>query len=236
MSGLAVGIAYGNVSGAARWVVLGSTGVTAYSVNGGTSWVAGGSLAAGTWSSITYGQGVWIAVSTGGTDTSYSTNGVTWVAGGALPDSSTWISITYGKNKFVAVSSDGAIDPAYSVDKGVTWSKIGETGYPGSGTITNIRYGQGVFVVTTSSSNNMASSEDGIKWTTRAITRASGTGAKIAVNGNPSQSGIWAIIPSASTTAASSAVLGSTAKARAYVADNKIYAIRTDQHMDQHQL
>jgi hypothetical protein len=72
----------------------------------------------------------------------------------------------------------------------------------------------------------MSSSEDGVVWTTRAITRASGTGFAIAVHGNPNQSGIWAAIPSASTTAASSAVLGATAKGRAYVADNKIYAIR----------
>ena len=228
ISGLAVAVAWGKTSaGASRWIALGSDGTTAYSTNGGVTWVAGGSLAAGTWTSIAYGQGVWMAVSTGGTATSYSTDsGVTWTAGGALPASSTWISITYGTNKFVAVSSDGAVNPAYSVDKGVTWSNTGAAGYLGSGTITDVRYGQGVFVVTTSSSNNMSSSEDGINWTTRAITRASGTGALIAVNGNPNQSGIWTIIPSASTTAASSAVLGATAKGRAYVADNKIYAIR----------
>jgi hypothetical protein len=83
-----------------------------------------------------------------------------------------------------------------------------------------------VFVVTTSSSNNVSSSEDGLVWTTRALTRASGTGFALAVHGNPNQGGIWAAIPSASTTAASSAVLGATAKGRAYVADNKIYAIR----------
>ena len=227
MSGLAVAVAYGNLSGAARWVVLGSTGVTCYSTNGGVSWVAGGSLAAGTWTSIVYGQGVWIAVSTGSTATSYSTDGgVTWTAGGALPASSTWVSVAYGANKFVAISSSGAVNPAWSVDKGVTWSSTGSSGYIGSGTSTSVRYGQGVFVVTQSSSNNMSSSEDGVVWTTRAITRASGTGALEAVHGNPNQIGIWAIIPSASTTAASSAVLGATAKARAYVSDNKIFAIR----------
>ena len=85
-----------------------------------------------------------------------------------------------------------------------------------------------MFAATNSTSNNMVSSEDGINWTTRAITRASGTGAKIAVQGNPNQTGVWAIIPSASTTAASSAVLGSTAKARAFVADTKIFAIRIE--------
>jgi hypothetical protein len=227
MSGIAVGIAYGNLSGAARWVVLGSTGVTCYSTNGGTSWVAGGSLAAGTWTSIVYGQGVWIAVSTGSTATSYSTDGgVTWTVGGALPASSTWISIAYGANKFIAVSSDGAVNPAWSVDKGVTWSSTGSSGYIGSGTSTRATYGQGIFLITQSSSNNMSSSEDGVVWTTRAITRASGTGALEAIHGNPNQTGIWAIIPSASTTAASSAILGATAKARAYVSDAKIFAIR----------
>jgi len=227
MSGLAVAVAYGNLSGAARWVVLGSSGVTCYSTNGGLSWIAGGSLAAGTWTSITYGQGVWIAVSTGGTATSYSTDGgVTWTAGGALPASSTWVSVAYGANKFIAISSSGAVNPAWSVDKGVTWSSTGSSGYIGSGTSTSVRYGQGVFVVTQSSSNNMSSSENGVVWTTRAITRASGTGALEAVHGNPNQTGIWAIIPSASTTAASSAVIGATAKARAYVSDNKIFAIR----------
>jgi hypothetical protein len=227
MSGIAVDVAYGNVNGAARWVVLGSDGTTCYSTNGGTSWTAGGSLAAGSWTSIAYGQGVWIAVSTGGTATSYSADGgVTWTAGGALTASSTWVSIAYGANKFVVVSSDGAVNPAWSVDKGVTWSSTGSSGYIGSGTSTSVTYGQGVFVVTQSSSNNMSSSEDGVVWTTRAITRASGTGALEAVHGNPSRAGIWAIIPSSSTTAASSAILGATAKARAFVSDSKIYSIR----------
>ena len=227
ISGTAVGIAYGRHSGTGRWIAIGTTGETAYSSNGGVTWVLGGSLGAGTWSAVSYGQGRWVAVVTGGTTSKYSSDGgVTWTTGGALPVSSTWISMAYGSNKFIAVSSDGAVDPAYSVDGGVTWANTGETGYPGSGTITDIRYGQGVFVVTTSSSNNAFSSEDGLNWTTRALTRASGTGFLIAVHGNPNQGGIWAAIPSASTTAASSAVIGVTAKGRAYVADSKIYAIR----------
>ena len=223
ISGTAVSISYGN----GRWVVIGTTGASAYSTNGGVSWIAGGSLGAGTWQSVAYGQGRWVAIATGGTASAYSTDsGVTWTAGGALPASSTWISIVYGKNKFVAVSSSGAVDPAHSVNGGVTWSNSGEIGYFGSGTVTSAHYGQGVFVVTQSSSNNIVSSEDGLNWTTRSITRASGTGALAAIQGNPNQSGIWAIIPSASTTAASRATLGATAQARAYVSDNKIFAIR----------
>ena len=225
MSGQAVDIAYGNVNGAARWVVQGFDGNTCYSTNGGVSWVAGASNGQGT--RIAYGQGVWIAVAALFNTSYYSADGgVTWTAGGTLPSSSTWSGLVYGANKFVIVASDGAVNPAWSVDKGVTWSSTGSSGYIGSGTSTRANYGQGVFVVTQSSSNNMSSSEDGIVWTTRAITRASGTGALEAVNGNPSQASIWAIIPSASTTAASSAILGATAKARAFVSDSKIFAIR----------
>jgi hypothetical protein len=228
MSGATVSVAYGfTTATSGRWVAISSTGASCYSVNGGVSWVAGGTLPAATYSCMTYGQGRWVALSTGDTINAYSTDGgVTWTASTALPTSTTWISIVYGANKFVAVSSSGAVDPAYSVDGGLTWSNTGETGYLGTGTITDVRYGQGVFVVTTSSSNNMSSSEDGINWTTRAITRASGTGALTAVNGNPNQSSIWAIIPSASTTAASSAILGSTAKARAFIVDSKLIAVR----------
>ena len=225
MSGQAVGIAYGNVNGAARWVVQGFDGNTCYSTNGGVTWTLGASNSGNT--RIAYGQGVWIAVAASFNTSYYSADGgVTWTAGGTLPSSSSWSGLVYGANKFVVVASDGAVNPAWSVDKGLTWSSTGSSGYIGSGTSTRATYGQGVFVVTQSSSNNMSSSEDGIVWTTRAITRASGTGALEAVNGNPSQSGVWAIIPSASTTAASSAELGATAKARAFVSDSKIFAIR----------
>jgi hypothetical protein len=227
LSGQAVGVAYGNVNGAARWVVLGFDGTTCYSTNGGQSWTAGASTPGGTGTSIAYGQGVWIVVSSLFNTSAYSADGgVTWTAGGTLPSSSAWSGIAYGANKFVVVSSDGTVNPVWSVDKGVTWSSTGSSGYIGSGTTTRVTYGQGVFLVTQSSSNNMSSSEDGVVWTTRAITRASGTGALEAINGNPNQTSIWAIIPSSSTTAASSAILGATAKARAFVADTKIYAIR----------
>jgi hypothetical protein len=227
MSGVTVGVAYGfSTATSGRWVAISSTGNSCYSLNGGVNWVAGDTLPAGTYSCIAYGQGRWVALTTGGSATAFSTDGgVTWITGFSLPASSTWISIAYGANKFVAVSSSGAVNPAYSVD-GINWSNTDVAGYLGSGTITNVRYGQGVFVVTTSSSNNMVSSEDGINWTTRAITRASGTGALTAINGNPNQSSIWTIIPNASTTAASSAVLGATAKARAFIVDTKLIAVR----------
>jgi hypothetical protein len=229
MSGIAVSVAYGVYNGNGRWIAIGTTGASCFSTNGGITWTAGGAMpspGSGTYSSVAYGQEKWVATTIGDAITAYSTDGgATWTAGGGLPSSSNWLSVTYGANKFVAVSDDGTKSPAYSVNGGATWSSTGVTGWLNQ-TVTRVTYGQGVFVACNSSSNNMVSSEDGINWTTRAITRASGTGALKAINGNPNQISTWAIIPSASTTAASSAVLGATAKARAYVADGKIFAIR----------
>jgi hypothetical protein len=229
MSGIAVSVAYGIYNGNGRWIAIGTTGASCFSTNGGVTWSAGGAMpspGSGTYSSLAYGQERWVATTIGDAISAYSTDGgVTWTAGGGLPSSSNWLSVTYGANKFVAVSDDGTKSPAYSVNGGATWASTGVTGWLNQ-TVTRVSYGQGVFVACNSTSNDMVSSEDGINWTTRAITRASGTGALKAINGNPNQSSTWAIIPSASTTAASSAVLGVTAKARAYVADGKIFAIR----------
>jgi hypothetical protein len=229
MSGIAVSVAYGIYNGNGRWIAIGTTGASCFSTNGGVTWSAGGAMpspGSGTYRSLAYGQERWVATTIGDAISAYSTDGgVTWTAGGGLPSSSNWLSVTYGANKFVAVSDDGTKSPAYSVNGGATWASTGVTGWLNQ-TVTRVSYGQGVFVACNSTSNDMVSSEDGINWTTRAITRASGTGALKAINGNPNQSSTWAIIPSASTTAASSAVLGVTAKARAYVADGKIFAIR----------
>ena len=230
ISGTAVSIAYGvdysSAGDPGTWLAIGSTGAVAASINGGISWAARTNLGAGTWSAVTYGQGRWVAIVSGGTTTKYSVDGgSTWTTGGTLPTSSTWVSVSYGRNRFVAVSSNGAVSPAYSVDGGVTWSNTGVTGWLNQ-TITDVKYGQGVFVATNSTSNNAVSSEDGIVWTTRALTKGSGTGFVALANGNPNQNSIWVGIPGSGSTAGTSAVLGATAQGRAYVADNKIFAIR----------
>jgi hypothetical protein len=224
LSAATVDVAYGTYSSNGRWIAIASNGKTAYSTNGGISWTAGGDLPAGTWTSITYGAGKWVAVSTGSNAVAYSINGGTAWTASTLSASSTWVDVTYGKNKFIAVSSDGAVNPSYSLD-GITWYNTGVTGWLNQ-TVTSIKYGQGVYFAVNSTSNNGVSSEDGIVWTTRALTRASGTGFVEIAFGNPNQSGIWAFMPSSSATTASSALLGSTAKARAFVSENKIYAIR----------
>lgn len=225
----ASGIAYGKLSnGNARWVVVksGST-ETSYTITGGYgTWQTGGAMPSPhNWSSITYGKGRWVAVANGSRDTAYSTDGgSTWTSGGQLPNVGTnqWISIAYGNNRFVAVTADTGTTCAYSLD-GNTWvsATLSE-----SGSYTNVRYGQGVFLAVSSSTNICSSSQDGINWVDRTMTRASGTGYKVGIIANPDGTPIWSLLPNSATVDASRAVLGARALARAYVQDNKIFNIR----------
>jgi hypothetical protein len=219
MSGNTRAVAYGN----GRWVAI-TTGSdkTAISTDGGITWSAGGALPASTtWTSVAYGGGVWVAVASGGTQSAKSTDGgQTWTSGEALPASQNWISVTWGNARFVAVANTAGTAAAYSLD-GNTWTA---STIP-SATYTDVRYGQGVFLAV-SQSTQAASSEDGIVWTSRTTSTAANGFSGVAF-GNPNQSGIWAAVQrGTASTVASSLLLGATAKARAYVAQEKIFAIR----------
>lgn len=222
-------IAYGKLAnGAGRWVVVKSgTTQTNWSTTGGVgAWQTGGVMpTASNWSAVTYGQGKWVAIANGSRNSAYSTDGgTTWTAGGQLPNVGTnqWTRIAYGNNRFIAISADTGTTAAYTIDGGVNWVSVTLSE---SASYTNISYGQGVFLAV-NNTNTASSSEDGINWTDRILTRASGTGFKKAVHGNPTAVPCWVVVPSASTSAASRAVLGCRTKARCYVQDEKIYDIR----------
>ena len=211
-------IAYGD----GLWVAVrsGSTSV-AYSSDGGVSWLAGGPLPASTtWTGVAYGGGIWVAVASGGAQAAVSTdNGATWTSK-TLPSSTDWSSVSWGNNRFVAVSSTSGTAAAYSLD-GNTWtaSTVPSAAY------TSVHYGQGVFLAV-SQSTQAASSEDGIVWTSRTTSTAA-NGFSSVIHGNPNQTGIWvAVQRSTASTVASSFNLGATTRARAYVSQEKIFAIR----------
>ena len=117
-------------SGSGRFVALRrhtSTGEAgngaAYSTDG-VSWTSA-SVAKYSWNDVTYGDGLFVAVSDGevGPDQyTYSTDGVTWQRDNMpnLGDSTTadWESITYGKGKFVAVASSGNLSAIGTYNSG----------------------------------------------------------------------------------------------------------------------
>jgi len=51
---------------------------------------------AGTYPTVAYGAGYYVAVGQNSTTSQYSSNGKTWNAGGAMPSSSNWVDLVYG--------------------------------------------------------------------------------------------------------------------------------------------
>jgi hypothetical protein len=75
-------------------------------------------------SSVTYGKGLFVAVTNPG-GSIYSSDGINWSNGNAPID--TWTSVSYGDGFFVVVSNNGTYPVIYSQD-GINWS----TTVPGS--------------------------------------------------------------------------------------------------------
>ena len=111
------------------------------------------------WSSVTYGDGKFVAVTSGSTAAAYSTDGISWTDT-TLPSKNGWISVTYGDGKFVAVAYDSTA-AAYSTD-GINWT---DTTLPSKNGWISVTYGDGKFVAVPDWSTNAAYSTDGINWT-----------------------------------------------------------------------
>ena len=92
------------------------------------------------WISVTYGNGLFVAVAQGGTIAATSPDGITWTQR-ALPASATWASVTYGSGLFVAVAQSSAI--AATSPDGITWT---QRALPASATWISVTYGSGLFV------------------------------------------------------------------------------------------
>ena len=72
------------------------------------------------WSSVTYGDGKFVAVAYDSNIAAYSTDGINWTKA-TLPTTAFWASVTYGDGKFVAVADENDI-AAYSTD-GINWHR-----------------------------------------------------------------------------------------------------------------
>jgi hypothetical protein len=144
------------------WVALGRTADVAISTNGVT-WVEH-AVPGGSWQSLAYGDGKWVALSSeGGADSVMTaTNPTSWTTHPA--PSHQWSSLTYGGGRFVAVSFDGYT--MTSVD-GIHWSAA--QAYT-LGTWFAVAYGNGVYVAVDGGSDaNIITSTDGTHWIYRPI-------------------------------------------------------------------
>ncbi len=160
----------------AKWVTIPQTASggttkaayqTAAGASAGSAWTAStGSLPNGTYASIAYGGGYWVAV--GGTATgARSVDGDTAWNAVTLPTlgAGSWTDVAYGRGVFVAIAGGGSggNETAISTNSGSTWSAGGSL--PVSDVWSSIAYGNGRFVAIAGgvggASNSAAVSVDG---------------------------------------------------------------------------
>jgi hypothetical protein len=225
-------IAYGN----GRFVAIASNSTTVAVSLDGEVFDVTGTLTATGFTDITYGQGKFVAVKSGSNVVARSSDGVTW-EDETLPATTTWNSVTYGNGRFVAVSTTSN-SGAYSLD-GETWTAMtmGSVDESSVAGYQQVSYGQGLFIATAYQAgvddySFVATSEDGIVWTARGVyasTPSNGgsafTGWNAVAFGSPQRSGIWVALPKDAGTQSVAITAGARAKARAYVAEEKIFAI-----------
>jgi len=110
----------------------------------GVTWTSQTSAANNSWRSVTYGNGLFVAVSGSGTNNRVmtSSDGITWTSQTSAADND-WQSVTYGNELFVAVSSFGAGDRVMTSSDGITW--VSRTAAADNYWL-SVTYGNGLFV------------------------------------------------------------------------------------------
>ena len=122
------------------------------------------------WYSITYGNGLFVAVAGTGTANRIMTSpdGITWSSPNCPDNNSTWNSVTYGNNLFVAVASAGSPQVMTSPD-GINWTL--SSVQTNNSNWNSVTYGDGLFVAVagTGNANRIMTSSNGIDWTLRNV-------------------------------------------------------------------
>ena len=109
-----------------------------------------------TWNSTAYGNGTFVAVSSGTENFAYSSDGTTW-NGITVGVSAVWNKVKYVNENFVAVASDGVIAVS---SNGSSWSFPSVPAYE----FADITYGNGKYIVACSGTNIALSSTDLSSW------------------------------------------------------------------------
>ncbi len=120
------------------------------------------------WKSVTYGNGLFVALSwweSDGPRVMTSHDGITWATGATLLSNS-WQSVTYGNGLFVAVAGSGTGNRVMTSTDGITWTIRTSAA---NNNWQSVTYGNGLFVAVAGSGtgNRVMTSPDGITWTLR---------------------------------------------------------------------
>ncbi|MBT9168395.1 MAG: hypothetical protein DDT19_01740 [Syntrophomonadaceae bacterium] len=136
-------------------------------ISKGTSWTPRTSAADNNWYSVTYGNGLFVAVAFSGTGNRVMTSpdGINWTLRTSAADNA-WVSVTYGNGLFVAVAQSGTGNRVMTSPDGITWTARTSAADNNWNSVT---YGNGTFVAVafSGSGNRVMTSPDGITWTAR---------------------------------------------------------------------
>jgi hypothetical protein len=131
----------------------------------GITWTSQTSAADNSWNSITYGNGLFVAVASSGVGNRVMTSpdGINWTSRTSATNT-LWRSVTYGAGIFVAVASSGVGNRVMTSPDGISWTSR-------SAVVDNnwnaIVYDNNLFVAvaTSGTGNRVMISSDGIGWT-----------------------------------------------------------------------
>jgi len=125
------------------------------------------------WNSITFGNGLFVAVSNqgaAGSQVMTSPDGINWTLRTTPGTNQTWSSVTFGNGLFVAVSYDGTLgSQVMTSPNGINWT-LQSTPTPMQ-RWNSITFGDGLFVAVSSSGtegSQVMTSPNGTNWTLRA--------------------------------------------------------------------
>jgi outer membrane protein OmpA-like peptidoglycan-associated protein len=129
-------------------------------------WISRTPAARLNWTSVTYGEGLFVAVASSGNGNRVMTSpdGITWTSR-ASASNNEWSSVTYGKGLFVAVANSGNGNRVMTSPDGITWTSRSSAANKHWNSVV---FGNNVFVAvsgTTGTDSNIMSSFDGIHWT-----------------------------------------------------------------------
>jgi len=134
----------------------------------GITWTSRTSAADNQWFSVTYGKGIFVAVSSGGGAQGVMTSpdGITWTSH-ASAAANAWWGLAYGNGMFVAVAYSGTGNRVMTSPDGITWTSRNAAA---ENSWLAVTYGDGLFVAVaeTGVGNRVMTSPNGINWTIRA--------------------------------------------------------------------
>jgi hypothetical protein len=152
------GVAYGN----SIWVIVGDNGFVATSPDGAT-WTLRTAAASNNWTTVSYGAGLFVAMSSTGTGNRVMTSpdGITWTIR-TSPADYAWQRCIFAAGLFVAVANTGAVTGrAATSSDGITWTL---RALPAIGAWGDVAHNGTVFMAVANQA--YSTSSDGITWNT----------------------------------------------------------------------